>query len=80
MFMREIAELLAQKEAEFSNLTRQLETISKELDALKTTIRLLEQAGATKSTGFDNVKRPAASVKSDNTHGVSRESAVAELP
>ena len=74
--MKEIAELLTQKESEFNNLSSQLESVSKELDAVRTTLRLLEQSG-TRSGISENLKRPPASVKSDNA---SRESAVAELP
>jgi uncharacterized coiled-coil protein SlyX len=75
--MKELAELLAQKENEYNNLSRQLEGITKELEAVRTTQRLLEQSGTTRSGVQENLKRPAASVKSDNT---SRETVVAELP
>jgi hypothetical protein len=76
--MREITELLAAKEAEVNNLTRQIDNVNKEIDALRTTIRLLEQAATTRPAGFENVKRPASSVRSESTQG--REAAVAELP
>lgn len=76
--MREITELLAAKEAELNNLKRQIDTINKEMDALRTTIRLLEQAGANKSASFENVKRPASSVRTESSQA--RETAVAELP
>lgn len=75
--MREITELLAAKEAELNNLTRQIDNVNKEMDALRTTIRLLEQAGTSKSAGFDSVKRPASSVRPESQV---RETAVAELP
>ena len=75
--MRELAELLAQKELELNNLSRRVESLSKELDAVRTTMRLLEQSGTTKPGVQENVKRPTVSVRSDNA---SRESAVAELP
>jgi hypothetical protein len=78
--MKEITELLARKEAEFSQLTRQLENVSKEVDALKITMRLLEQSGTAKAESFDKTKGHTVSVKSDTSYGVTRESALAELP
>jgi predicted nucleic acid-binding Zn-ribbon protein len=76
--MREITELLAAKEAELNSLTRQIDNINKEMDALRTTIRLLEQAGANKPASFESVKRPASSVRAESSQA--RETAVAELP
>jgi hypothetical protein len=75
--MRELGELLAQKELEFNNLSKQLENVAQELDAIRTTARLLEQSGAAKPSIQENPKRPSASVRSDN---FSRETAVSELP
>jgi hypothetical protein len=76
--MREITELLAAKEAEVQSLTRQIDNVTKEMDALRTTLRLLEQAAASRPAGFENVKRPASSVRSESSQA--REAAVAELP
>jgi predicted nucleic acid-binding Zn-ribbon protein len=76
--MREITELLAAKETELNNLNRQVENVNKEMDALRTTIRLLEQDTASKSATFENVKRPATSVRSESSQ--TREAVVAELP
>jgi hypothetical protein len=78
--MKEVAELLAQKELEVNNLSRQIESISKEMDALRTTLRLLEESGSAKPPAQEPVKRPAASVRSEAGQSSSRESAVVELP
>lgn len=78
--MREVAELVTQKELEFNNLSKQLEAITKELEALRTTLRLLEQAGAGRAVAQEPSKRPAASVRSESSQLGPRESAVVELP
>jgi peptidoglycan hydrolase CwlO-like protein len=78
--MKELTELLARKEADLSHLTRQLENVSKEVDALKTTIRLLEQSRTIQPESVDSLKRHTVSVKTDNSYSATRESTVAELP
>jgi hypothetical protein len=75
--MRELGELLAQKELELNNLSKQAENIAKELDAIRTTMRLLEQSGPARPSIQENPRRPSVSIRSDN---VSREMAVSELP
>jgi hypothetical protein len=75
--MREVSELLSQKELELNNLSRQFENVSKEVDALRTTLRLLEQAGLAKPPIQENLKRATVTIRSE---GASRETAVAELP
>jgi prefoldin subunit 5 len=75
--MREVSELLSQKELELNNLSRQIENISKEVEALRTTLRLLEQAGTTRPVIQESSKRPSASVRGESA---SRETVVAELP
>jgi prefoldin subunit 5 len=75
--MREISDLLSQKELELNNLARQIENISKEVDALRTTLRLLEQANPTRTGVQESVKRPTISLRSESP---ARETAVAELP
>jgi hypothetical protein len=75
--MREVSELLSKKELELSNLAKQVESVSKEIEALRTTLRLLEQAGPGRPAIQENGKRPTISLR---TESGSRETAVAELP
>lgn len=75
--MREVSELLSQKEIELNNLAKQVEKVSKEIDALRTTLRLLEHIDAGRPAIQENGKRPTISLR---TESGSRETAVAELP
>ena len=75
--MREVSELLSKKELELNNLAKQVESVSKEIEALRTTLRLLEQAGVSRAGIQENGKRPTISLR---TEGAARETAVAELP
>ncbi len=75
--MREISELLSKKELELNNLAKQAENVSREIEALRTTLRLLEQAGANRSGIQESAKRPTISLRTENG---SRETAVSELP
>ena len=75
--MREVSELLSKKELELSNLAKQVESVSKEIEALRTTLRLLEQTDASRPAIQENGRRPTISLR---TESGSRETAVAELP
>ena len=76
--MREVSELLSKKELELSNLAKLVENVSKEIEALRTTLRLLEQSGGGRpGVVQENGKRPTISLR---TESGSRETAVAELP
>lgn len=75
--MREVSELLQKKELELNNLAKQVENVSREIEALRTTMRLLDQAGPVRPGIQESAKRPSISLRTDNG---SRETEVAELP